>query len=124
MSYLWTFGAVPELDSSKLHEVVRAVEEGSSKATIIDVRTLDEYTAGHIANSVNASFLPPWGFEDRVRPIIKDLPKNAEMFVICLSAHRSIGALKWLRKEGYGNVKQLQGGMKAWRDMKLPEVQR
>lgn len=42
--------------------------------------------------------------------------------MVCLSAHRSIGALKWLRGQGYRSVKQLKGGMQAWRREALPEV--
>ena len=56
-------------------------------------------------------------------PVILALPKDAEIYVICLSAHRSIGALKWLREKGYANVKQLQGGMQAWRQQQLHEDQ-
>jgi rhodanese-related sulfurtransferase len=66
----------------------------------IKKRTEGEWEAGRIAGSLNASFLPPWSFKDRVQPLIQQLPKDAEIYVICLSAHRSIGALKWLKAEG------------------------
>ncbi len=56
-------------------------------------------------------------------PLLEGKPKDQEIYVICLSAHRSIGALKFLRdKKGFTNVKQLQGGMKAYRELNLPEV--
>jgi rhodanese-related sulfurtransferase len=121
MSWLWTFGQVPEVEAVRLSEIVTAGKRDSPSPVIIDVRTEGEWEAGRIAGSLNASFLPPWSFKDRVQPLIQQLPKDAEIYVICLSAHRSIGALKWLKAEGYTNVKQLKGGMKAWREQQLSE---
>jgi rhodanese-related sulfurtransferase len=48
--------------------------------------------------------------------------KDAEIYTICLSAHRSIGAVKWLQQQGYTKAKQLQGGMQAWWKQQLPET--
>eukprot|EP00798_Chlamydomonas_sp_ICE-L_P022549 gene22549-29674_t len=121
MSWLWTFGSVPEIDAVALKEKSEAVVGGSSEALIIDVRTAGEYTAGHIAGSKNASFLPPWGFASRVKPLLEGRPKDTEIICICLSAHRSIGALKWLKQQGYENSFQLKAGMQDWRARKLPE---
>ncbi|GAX80178.1 hypothetical protein CEUSTIGMA_g7616.t1 [Chlamydomonas eustigma] len=121
MSWLWTFGQVPEVDAAKLLEITEAGKGTTPSPVLIDVRTEAEWEAGHIAGSLNASFLPPWSFKSRILPLIEHVPKSAEIYVICLSAHRSIGALKWLRAQGYTNVQQLKGGMKAWRDQKLSE---
>ncbi|GIM07502.1 hypothetical protein Vretimale_11615 [Volvox reticuliferus] len=89
---------------------------------IIDVRTRAEYAAGHIPGALNASFLPPWSWSSRVEPLLQGVDPGTELYVICLSAHRSIGALKWLNERGFGNVKQLKGGMQAWRSQRLTEV--
>jgi rhodanese-related sulfurtransferase len=40
---------------------------------------------------------------------------------ICLTAHRSIPAVRLLRENGF-EARQLQGGMLAWRAAQLPEV--
>ncbi|PNH11732.1 hypothetical protein TSOC_001400 [Tetrabaena socialis] len=102
---------------------------GPNSPRIIDVRTAAEYAAGHIAGAVHASFLPPWSWPSNVAPLLASAAPEAELYVICLSAHRSIGALKWLRERGHMNVRQLQartagrvGGMQAWRAQKMPEV--
>ncbi|GIL86495.1 hypothetical protein Vretifemale_14795 [Volvox reticuliferus] len=58
----------------------------------------------------------------RVEPLLQGVDPGTELYVICLSAHRSIGALKWLNERGFGNVKQLKGGMQAWRSQRLTEV--
>jgi len=100
MSWLWTFGSVPELPAAELNQLVGSPRANGSPINIIDVRTEAEWRGGHIKGARNASFLPPWSFGSRIDPLIKDLPKDAEIYVICLSAHRSIGALKWLRQQG------------------------
>ncbi|PNW73410.1 hypothetical protein CHLRE_14g630950v5 [Chlamydomonas reinhardtii] len=130
MSWLWTFGRVPELDSTGINAVSQRIQAMSEKERvqpdaprIIDVRTRGEYEAGHIAGAVHASFLPPWSWPSNVAPVLAGgVDKGTPLFVICLSAHRSIGALKWLRDQGYTNVQQLKGGMQAWRAAKMPEV--
>ncbi|KAG2431148.1 hypothetical protein HXX76_009678 [Chlamydomonas incerta] len=130
MSWLWTFGRVPELDSAGINAVSQRIQAMSEKERvqpdaprIIDVRTRREYEGGHIAGAVHASFLPPWSWPSSVAPVLAGgVEPGTPLFVICLSAHRSIGALKWLRERGYTNVQQLKGGMQAWRAAKMPEV--
>jgi rhodanese-related sulfurtransferase len=80
-----------------------------------------EWRNGRVRSSLNASFLPPWSFEERIMPLVKQFGPEKEIYVICLSAHRSIGALKYLKAKGYSNVFQLAGGMKEWRRQKMPE---
>jgi rhodanese-related sulfurtransferase len=116
MSWLWTFGQVPEVSCQQLNEAIIRGE-----ALVIDVRTASEWSAGRVKGAVNASFLPPWSFEERVMPLVKGHPYDKEIYVICLSAHRSIGALKFLRGRGYSNVKQLARGMQEWRKQKMEE---
>ena len=131
MGWWWTFGSVPEVNAPTLQAASQRITQAKQQQppaaatalpTIIDVRTGGEYEGGHIQHAVNASFLPPWSFPGRVGPLVSSLDKGAEIYVICLSAHRSIGALKYLRTQGFTNVKQLQGGMQEYRRQKLPEV--
>mmetsp|Transcript_22087 Transcript_22087/g.39341 ORF Transcript_22087/g.39341 Transcript_22087/m.39341 type:complete len:134 (+) Transcript_22087:55-456(+) len=129
MSWLWTFGRVPELNAQGLLNVSRSIaalseEERllSKTPRIIDVRTETEYKSGHIPFSLNASFLPPWNWENKITPLLQTCNQDTEIYVVCLSAHRSIGALKWLNNKGYRNIKQLEGGMKAWRSYSFEET--
>lgn len=52
-----------------------------------------------------------------------DLPleRTEPVVAICLTAHRSIAAVRLLKRRGY-DIVQLKGGMKAWRAAGLPEV--
>ena len=111
----WTFGKVPELPAPK-------VLEAAPTSLIIDVRTEMEYAAGHIQGAVSCSLIPPWSFEDRLLKIVQSKPKDAQIICICLSAHRSISAVKKLRSMGWTHALQLKGGMQSWRAQNLPEV--
>ncbi|KAG2389257.1 hypothetical protein C9374_014657 [Naegleria lovaniensis] len=114
----WTFGSVPEIDSDTLHQLVQSKPEPPPQ--IIDVRTETEYQEGHIEGSLNCSFLPNvFSFSSRMEQM--KLDPSRPVYAICLSAHRSIAAVKWLSRNGY-NAFQLKGGMQEWRRMNKPEV--
>ncbi|KAF0972289.1 hypothetical protein FDP41_009192 [Naegleria fowleri] len=114
----WTFGSVPEIDSDSLHQLVQSKPEPPLQ--IIDVRTETEYQEGHIEGSMNCSFLPNvFSFSNRIQEL--KLDPSRPVYAICLSAHRSIAAVKWLSQNGY-QAFQLKGGMKEWRRLNKPEV--
>lgn len=82
----------------------------NSKANFIllDVRTLDEYNAGHIPAAV---LLP---YDEIAQKAEKLLPeKDAEIIVYCRSGRRSAIAADELRKLGYTEVKDF-GGISRW----------
>lgn len=107
----WPFGRVPEVSPLAL------VEEMTATAPqIIDVRSEIEYRGGHIPGAVSVP-LPALGRRlddlklDPARPVV----------AICLTAHRSIPAVRLLTQRGY-QARQLSGGMLAWRAAHLPET--
>ncbi len=79
---------------------------------LIDVRQPDEFRQGHIAGAK----LIPLG---ELRTRLKEIPQGREVICVCASGSRSSSAAKLLAKEGY-TVFDLQGGMIAWRQAKLP----
>jgi rhodanese-related sulfurtransferase len=105
------FGAVPEVTAPALS---RALGQGAPPQ-LVDVRTAREFAHGHIEGAINvpvtelAARLPGLSL-DRARPVV----------AICLSAHRSIPAVRLLRGHGL-EARQLAGGMLAWRARGLPE---
>eukprot|EP00128_Syssomonas_multiformis_P002340 Colp12_sorted_trinity150504_noHs@22550 len=119
MPWWWTFGSVPELTPQELHDIISSPEKVQG-FQILDVRTETEYKGGHIAGAVSCSFFPPHSFPERVKALNLDPTKPT--IAICLSAHRSISAVKYLKQQDFAKVEQLQGGMKAWRAQQLPEV--
>ena len=86
-------------------------------AVILDVRTPDEYSKGHLPNALNVDWNGS-GFEAG----ISGLDKSKPVFVYCLSGGRSSSAAEKMRSEGFGNVIELDGGIMKWRAAGLPET--
>lgn len=83
----------------------------TKNAQVLDVRTQDEYSSGHIRNALLADWTNPEEFQRRVSFIDKHKP----LYVYCLSGGRSAAAAARLRKMGYEEVYELKGGTNAWR---------
>lgn len=86
-------------------------------APIIDVRTPEEFSEGHITNALNIN----WNGANFKQEIAK-IDKNNPVFVYCLSGGRSTSAANSMRAMGFKMVYEMQGGMMKWRAAKLPEV--
>ncbi|WP_298137636.1 rhodanese-like domain-containing protein [Acidiferrobacter sp.] len=95
------------------HEAVQMLNHKS--AVVIDVREPQEFTSGHIARAINI----PLG---QVAARTQELKKYKERPVIlcCASGARSARAASALRKAGFTDVRNLSGGLAAWRDANLP----
>jgi rhodanese-related sulfurtransferase len=87
----------------------------SKNIQLLDVRTADEYKAGHIKNSFQANWLNKPEFEDRT----SHLDKSKPVFVYCLSGGRSAAAANYLSEKGY-DVTNLTGGITAWKQSTKP----
>jgi thioredoxin len=82
---------------------------------IVDVRTPEEYTEGHLARAINLDYNG-----DSFQSEIEKLDKSKPTFVYCLSGGRSAKAAEIMRKNGFVKVYEMKGGMLAWRNAKLP----
>lgn len=76
---------------------------------LIDVRTPEEFNAGHILDAKNIN----WLGNDFV-PNIEKLDKSKPVFVYCKSGGRSSNAAKKLEELGFKKIYNLQGGMMSW----------
>lgn len=77
-------------------------------AVLVDVRTPQEYRAGHIPGSRNVPLQDIGGAAARLGP--RDTP----LFLYCLSGARSAQAAGALRRMGYTNITNI-GGIAAWK---------
>ena len=82
--------------------------QNTKNAVLLDVRTTEEYSEGHIDGSIN---IPLQNIRN-VSDVIKD--KNTPLFVHCYSGSRSGQAVSYLSDVGYTNVKNI-GGISAYR---------
>lgn len=84
-------------------------------AQILDVRTAGEYKSGHIANALQANWLDPKEFKNR----IQHLDKSKMIYIYCQSGGRSASAQAALMEAGF-KVVNLEGGMSNWRMQQMP----
>jgi rhodanese-related sulfurtransferase len=89
--------------------------DGTTRPQILDVRTALEWRSGRVPGAIH---VPITDFSARLASL--ELDKNRPIVAICLSAHRSIPAVRMLQKNGFGNACQLQGGMRSWWKAKFP----
>ena len=87
------------------HEVSQLLGSGTS-LNIIDVREVDEVTAGKIPGAVNIPF-------SLLEYRMHELDKSKEYMVVCRSGGRSGRACQFLESYGY-KVTNMTGGMLAW----------
>lgn len=78
----------------------------SEKLTIIDVREIHEYAAGHIPSAENFP-LSTLGAD------FSKLDKDQKNYVICQAGGRSAKAYDFLDAQGF-NVINIEGGMNNW----------
>ena len=79
----------------------------ASGARLVDVRTPEEYAAGHIDGAIN---IPVQQLAARVSELA---PKDKELVLYCRSGNRSKTAARILEGAGYTKVFDL-GPMSAW----------
>lgn len=75
--------------------------------TILDVREVDEFQAGHIQDAVN---VPLSTLEEQYNKLESD----KRYYVICQGGKRSERACQFLETKGY-DVVNVEGGMNQWK---------
>ncbi|MFO7954721.1 rhodanese-like domain-containing protein [Thioalkalivibrio sp.] len=106
----WPFGRVPEI---RPEDLARALEK--AEVQVLDVRTGVEHSRSRIPG---ARHLPITRLSEAALSDL-ELDRDRPVVAICLSAHRSIPAVRKLRAHGYEAL-QLRGGMLAWWRAGLP----
>jgi len=77
---------------------------------LIDVRTAQEYSEGHIDNAQNIDY-----FSETFEADIAKLDKNKPVIVYCKSGNRSAKCAKKMEEAGFVKIYDLDGGISKWR---------
>ncbi|MCF8553818.1 MAG: rhodanese-like domain-containing protein [Candidatus Nanopelagicales bacterium] len=96
--------AIKKVDPVKFSEVI-----AQPGVIILDVRTPEEFNAGHIANAININ-LEGSDFSSEV----SKLDKNATVAVYCRSGNRSGVATDQMAEIGFTDMYDMQGGIVDW----------
>jgi rhodanese-related sulfurtransferase len=87
----------------------KALMDSEKGYIILDVRTEEEYAAGHIEGAV---LIPDYEIQEKAEEILLD--KSQLILVYCRSGRRSKNAASTLASLGYTNVKEF-GGIIDWK---------
>ena len=79
------------------------------KGQLIDVRTPEEFEAGHIGGAVNMNL-----HDEDFKEHINTLDKDKTVYVYCKAGRRSAEAAASLSSNGFIHIVELEGGTNAW----------
>jgi rhodanese-related sulfurtransferase len=105
-------GGVPSVSPA---EAVTLINR--TNAIVLDVRDDAEFASGHIADAIH---IPLADLANRLGELKKY--KTKAVLVNCQRGARSAKASEILRKAEFTQVHNLQGGLDAWQQAKLPLV--
>lgn len=105
-------GPIPTNDDNTLNaETFDRVIRESNDEIILDVRTPEEFVAGHIPDAVLMNVK-----DANFKAKIKTLDKSSKILVYCAAGPRSEKAADILRDAGFKKVHQLADGLKSWNE--------
>lgn len=106
-----------ETSQTKINKVVSPAEavslitanEGSTDFEILDVRTADEYSSGHIQNAVNIDI-----YQSDFKSRVSQLAGTNRYLVYCRTGVRSTEAASMMSDLGFTTIYNLDGGITQW----------
>ena len=103
--------SIKTVSATEFAEIIK-----SDSVILVDVRTADEYGAGHIDGARNIDVLK----DDFKSEAVANLPKTKTIAVYCRSGKRSLKAARILANEGY-EVVNIRGGWLEWTEKCKPK---
>lgn len=104
------------LDFSRITQLSASEVKNRGEATeVVDVRSDKEWVGGHIDGALHIMLgdLPKQ---------LSQLPRDRSLVTVCGSGYRSSIAASVLAQQGFGDVSNMNGGMTAWDQQKLPKT--
>ena len=99
------FASVPLVDTQ---DVKDRLSRQPDRWSLLDVRSIDEFEAGHIEGALHA-------YVGQLPDAAESLAKNAPVTVMCGSGARAMIAASLLLRRGWTSVDVYFGSMKAWK---------
>jgi len=86
---------------------------GDAAPFVLDVRTPEEYVAGHVPGAVNIPY-------DQVGARLAEVPKDKQVVLYCRSGRRAVMASEVLAANGYTRLQHLEGDILGWQEKQRP----
>lgn len=111
-----SFAQTVEKDSIQVLSIPQFEKMTSKKKTmVVDVRTPEEVSEGHLAGALNINFLG-----ENFAKEIQNLDKRKTYLLYCRSGSRTRKAADLMQKSGFKHVYMLEGGITAWKEAGKP----
>ena len=104
-----------QLTLTSVEDVQSIVEAPPEGLVVLDIRTPEEFAAGHLAGAINIDYYAA-DFEQQLGELDHDVP----YVMYCNSGNRSSNALPVMDSIGFEEVYELDGGIQAWFGAGLP----
>lgn len=88
-----------------------------AELVVLDVRTPEEFAAGHLEGAIMIDFYSPDFATD-----IAELDRDVPYLLYCRSGNRSSQARALMADLGFSDVADLDGGIQAWAAAGLPTI--
>ena len=98
--------SISQLQANQI-DVEQAYQKREQGTLMLDVRTQEEWDAGHIPG---ATLIPL----DQIAIRFGELPVDQEIVIYCRSGNRSAQALSILNEEGFSDIYSMDGGINDW----------
>ncbi len=98
---------------------------GPTPPLLLDVREPAEFSAAHIAGSINVprgllEGACDWGYDDTLPALAAG--RDRAIVVVCRSGNRSVLAADVMQRMGFADVVSLKTGVRGWNDFEQPLV--
>ncbi|MEK7432742.1 MAG: rhodanese-like domain-containing protein [Cyanobacteriota bacterium] len=104
---------VSKIETKDAVQIKEIFDKKDKNNIFIDVREPFEWKDGIIPNSLKISL-------GSIPKAIEKLDKNKNYILVCRSGNRSSNAAKTMKKAGFNNLTNFQGGMISWNRNKFP----
>ncbi len=111
------FGLIPDVPlgtRSRVYDLKARLDWGKPALTIVDVRDRREFYFSHISGAVSMPL------SELVSQALKNLEFDRDIYLYSDTDEEAALAATLLRKAGFCNVSELQGGLPAWKAMGYP----
>lgn len=95
---------IKRIDKKEFKEAI-----ASQEFIVLDVRTEEEFEAGHIEGAKLLDFT-----SDSFEEGLSSIPKSKKYLIYCQSGNRSSKALQKMKEVGFEYVLELEGGYSHW----------
>jgi len=109
------FATDPVVAPVSQQALIERLDDGPKAPFVLDVRTAEEFVAGHVPGAINIPY-------DQVASRLAEVPRDRDVVLYCRSGRRVQMAAEVLAGSGYTRLEHLQGDMPTWLSQGRPVV--